>query len=62
MIKETRERERLKFKNKAELARAYGLVSGLLEGIKLVKDFNVEGLTEVLEEVRDIIEKYSKII
>jgi hypothetical protein len=56
----TREQDRLKFQKKANLNRAYGIILGLIEGIQTMPNHNKEGLIKALEEVRDIIEEYSK--
>ena len=54
----TREKERLRWEKKTKLARAYGLIQGLLVGIDCCKEeINHEGLKNVLVEVRDILKQ-----
>ena len=53
----TREKDRLKFREKIDLMRAFGLIKGLLGGIKDSEDCNKTGLISVLEEVQSILEK-----
>ena len=57
----TRERERLRYKKTIELMRAYGLIKGVLGGIKGFEDYNKEGLISVLEEVEGILNEHLKI-
>ena len=53
----TREKERLKFEKKTDLNRVYGLVSGLLLGLKVIPNSDKAGLVSVLEEVKEILSK-----
>ena len=57
----SREKDRLMFEKKVELSRAYGLIKGILSGIKLCDDFNKAGLIFSLEEVESILAKHLNI-
>jgi len=57
----TRERERLRYKKTIELMRAYGLIRGVLGGIKGFEDYSKEGVISVLEEVEGILNEHLKI-
>ena len=57
----TREKERLRYKKTIELMRAYGLIKGVLGGIKGFEDYSKEGLISVLEEVEGILKEHLRI-
>jgi len=57
----TRERERLRYKKTIALMRAYGLIRGVLGGIKGFEDYSKEGVISVLEEVEGILKEHLKI-
>lgn len=55
----TREVERINWEKKTDLSIAYGLITGLIEGLGFIEEPSKQGFIEVLKKVQDILKKQS---
>lgn len=55
----TREVERKNWEKRTDLSIAYGLITGLIEGLSFAPETNKQGFIETLKKVQEILKKQS---